>query len=419
MSEIRVGPAGDADRYRASDDLVWFQEVLAHPSDLMLTGVRPDQRFAAEIDGADEATYPGIYGVYPLQLALAGGDGTPRQVPCAGLTWVGVHPDHRRRGVLSAMLRHHFEQVHAESGTHLSALHASEPAIYGRHGYGLASLELEVGLSRGTTLTAPGLDEAAAAISTRMATVTDADVPARMLACHRDTAEAGAVIGAPDYYERLCLELPEHVRDKESWRVLFARRDGRDVGCAMFRREDKWERGRPAAELDVWAVVGEPAARLTLLRRLVDFDLVGTVKVRTVGSEDPLLTWAGGPRATASVETFDSLWVRLVDLPEALMARSWSAPCDVVVEVADSAAPWNQGRWRIRADATGTAEVERTGAEADLRLPVQALGAAYLGGTNLLGLARAGVISEAQPGAARALWHGLRTDAAPTAAVGF
>ena len=65
----------------------------------------------------------------------------------------------------------------------------------------------------------------------------------------------------------------------------------------------------------------DPATRLTLLRRLVDFDLIGTVKVSTVGVDDPLLLWVGGPRATAEVATYDSLWVRLVDLPEALEAQ--------------------------------------------------------------------------------------------------
>lgn len=419
MSEIRVGVATDADRYRATDDTVWFNEALPYPSELMLTGLRPDQRFAAETDDADGTTYAGIYGVFPLELAVPGPGGDPRLVPCAGLTWVAVHPDHRRRGVLTAMLRHHFEQVRAEPGTHVSALHASEPAIYGRHGYGLASLDLEVSLSRGTRLAAPGLDEAAATVRVRMASVTDDDVPRRMRECQRATAGLGTVVGAVEYYERVCLEVPEHLRDKEPWRVLFAQREGRDVGFAMFQRTAKWDRARPSGDLQVWAVVGEPAARLALLRRLVDFDLVGTVKVGTVGSEDPLLTWAGGPRATSAVETYDSLWVRLVDLPEALAERSWSAACDVVVEVTDRSAPWNEGRWRIRADASGTASVERSTAEADLRLPVEALGAAYLGGTNLLGLARAGLVTEARSGAARELWHALRADVAPMAAVGF
>lgn len=419
MTEIRVGIATDADRYRASDDTVWFQEVLPHPSELILTGLPADRRFAAEIDGADEATYAGIYGVFPLQLAVPGAGGGRRLVPCAGLTWVGVHPDHRRRGVLTAMLRHHFEQVHAEPGVHVSALHASEPAIYGRHGYGLASLDLEISLSRHTRLVAPGLDEEASAVRIQMASATDEGVPRRMRECHLAAAEVGSVVGAAEYYERICLQLPEQLRGKEPWRVLFARRDGRDVGFAMFQRTEKWERARPSGDLQVWAVVGAPAVRLALLRRLVDFDLVGTVKVSTVGSEDPLLTWVGGPRATAAAETYDSLWIRLVDLPEALLQRAWSAPCDVVVEVADRSAPWNEGRWRVHADASGDASVERSTAEADLRLSVEALGAAYLGGTNLLGLARAGLVAEARAGAARELWQALRADLAPTAAVGF
>jgi hypothetical protein len=169
----------------------------------------------------------------------------------------------------------------------------------------------------------------------------------------------------------------------------------------------------------VWALVGDPAAKLTLLRRLVDFDLIGTVKVGTVGVDDPLVLWAGGPRATSEVATYDSLWVRLVDLPEALQDRTWSAPCDVVVEVADRSAPWNHGSWRIRADAAGLATVERSTREADLRLPVEALGGAYLGGGNLVALHRAGLVAERRPGAVAELWRAMRTDVAPTAALMF
>jgi predicted acetyltransferase len=330
-----------------------------------------------------------------------------------------VHPDHRRRGVLTAMLRHHLEQVRDTPGTHVSALHASEPAIYGRYGYGLASLEQPITLSRGATLTAPGLDEAAATVTTRMATVTDADTPRRMHECHREFLDSGSIVGAPEYYERVCQQFPQWQRDKEPWRVLFAQRDGRDVGFAMFRRHAKWEAARPAGQLEIFVAVGEPATRLALLRRLVDFDLVGSVKLRTVGAEDPVLAWAGGPRSTAGVETYDSLWVRLVDLPEALAARTWSSPCDVVVEVVDSAAPWNEGRWRIHADAAGAAAAERTDADADLRLPVTALGAAYLGGGNLVGLAHAGLVEEARPGAASELWRAMRTDVAPAASLMF
>jgi GNAT superfamily N-acetyltransferase len=411
-SETRVDRADDPARFLATDQTVWFAEQVAAPTEEQLLGLPEDQRFAAYAETADPSTYAGVYGVYPMTLAVPG----DTLVPCAGLTWVGVHPDHRRQGVLTAMMRHHLEEVHAESGTSVSALHASEPAIYGRYGYGLASLEQEITLGRGTTFNAPHLEEAAAAITTRMGSVTDRDVPERMRACHRDHAEPGTVIGEPGYYARVCQQLPEQLRDKEPYRVLFARRDGADVGFAMFRRTHKWDKARPAGELFVWALVGDAATRLALLRRLVDFDLMGTVKLRAIGLDDPLVLWTGGPRSTSGVETYDSLWVRLVDVEEALTARAWSAPCDVVIEVADPSAPWNEGGWRVRVDDAGQATVERSEAEADIRLPVSALGAAYLGGGNLVGLHRAGLVAERRGGAVAELWRAMRTEVLPTAA---
>lgn len=416
---IHVDRASDFDRFLATDHTVWFSEVPEASTETQLHGVPEDQRYAADVEGADPSTYPGIYGVYPMTLSVPGAAGAPRQVPCAGLTWVGVHPDHRRKGVLTAMLRHHFEQVHAEPATHVSVLHASEPAIYGRHGYGLASLQLEVSLGRGTTLTAPHLEDEATTLTTRLATVSDADVPKRMRECHLAAAELGSVVGEPGYYERVCQQYPSDLRDHEPWRVLFARRAGADVGFAMFRRKHKWERDRPAGELTVWAVLGEPAARLALLRRLLDFDLMGTVKVGTVGAEDPLVLWAGGPRSTSDVLTLDSLWVRLVDLPEALQDRAWNAPCDVVVEVGDTACPWNEGPWRIRADRDGRASVAKSTEEPAICLRVEALGAAYLGGGSLVALHRAGLVAERREGAVAELWRAMRTDVVPTAALMF
>jgi len=417
-NRISVGRATDPDRYLATDHTVWFAEVPAAPTEEQLIGLPEERRFAADLDGSDPGTYPGVYGVFPLTLSVPGPHAGVRQLPCAGLTWVGVHPDHRRKGILTAMLRHHFEQTR-EEGVHVSALHASEPAIYGRHGYGLASLEVEVSLGRGTTLTAPDLEEAAAGVTTQLATVSDPDVPKRMRECHLGAADLGTVVGEAGYYARVCQQLPEELRDKEPRRVLFARRDGVDVGWVMFRRTHKWERARPAAELEVWALVGDPAARLVLLRRLVDFDLVGTVKLARLGVDDPVLAWVGGPRGTSDLATYDSLWVRLVDLPAALQERAWSAPCDVVVEVADTAAPWNDGVWRIQADDGGRATVQRATTRPDLRLSVDALGAAYLGGGNLVALQRAGFVTEHRTGAVAELWRAMRTDVAPTAAVGF
>jgi predicted acetyltransferase len=165
-------------------------------------------------------------------------------------------------------------------------------------------------------------------------------------------------------------------------------------------------------------VFGGPAARLALLRRMVDLDLSGTVKVHGIGEDDPLLSWVQGPRGLGDVRPYDSVWVRLVDLPAALASRGYETDGDVVVDVTDDSAPWNAGRWRVRVSG-GTADVTRTDDEAEVSLPAAALGAAYLGGANLLAQARAGVVAEHRPGAARDLWRVLRTDLRPYAGRGF
>ena len=144
---------------------------------------------------------------------------------------------------------------------------------------------------------------------------------------------------------------------------------------------------------------------------------MATVEVPRVGMDDPLWSWIG-PRVADKVETHDNLWIRIIDLPAALSLRGYAEDCHVVVEIDDPAAPWQAGRWRIRVrDGAGVAE--RSTDQPDVALPVAALGAAYLGGTNLVAMHRAGLLAERRPGAIRELWRALRTDLAPTPAAGF
>jgi hypothetical protein len=93
--------------------------------------------------------------------------------------------------------------------------------------------------------------------------------------------------------------------------------------------------------------------------------------------------------------------------------------------VADDGCDWNQGRWRLTTAAAGPpvpgtggaagfgATCERTTGPADIALPVQALGAAYLGGTRLGPLAAAGLVTERRPGALASLSAALSWDPAP------
>ena len=63
--------------------------------------------------------------------------------------------------------------------------------------------------------------------------------------------------------------------------------------------------------------------------------------------------------------------------------------------------------------------MERTRDDADLKLPVQALGSAYLGGGTLAAQHRAGLVRERRRGAVSELSRALRTELAPVAAMAF
>ena len=87
----------------------------------------------------DDGKIVGGAGAFSFKTTVPGG----ASVPCAGVTIVGVLPTHRRRGILRSMMRAQLDDVH-ERGEPIATLWASEETIYGRYGYGLASLNLNV-----------------------------------------------------------------------------------------------------------------------------------------------------------------------------------------------------------------------------------------------------------------------------------
>lgn len=411
---IDVRPSQDATTFLATDQLVWFAEVNESDAEHLRLGLPEDQRFVVDLPDGPDGLHAGIYGVRPMEMSLPGGS----LVPVAGLTWVGVHPDTRRRGVLTAMMGDHLARTQA-AGTAISVLHASEHGIYGRFGYGMAALQLQVTLGRGTTFTAPHLEDEAAGITTHLVDMAAPGVTERMRACQLSSAgdRPGTIVGSPDFFSLMAFEPAEALRDKEPRRVLFARRDGEDVGYVGLRREHKWEQARPSGTVTAGILTGSPAARLALVRRVVDVDLMGSAKLEAIAADDPLVDWVAGPRGTGELHTWDSTWVRLVDLGAAWSLRHYERECDVVVEVEDRHAPWNAGRWRLAASG-GSGTASRTDAAAEVTLDVAVLGAGYLG-HGIGGLLRAGLVREHRPGAYAELAGAMRTLVAPEPSIGF
>ncbi|GIG29202.1 GNAT family N-acetyltransferase [Cellulomonas marina] len=384
---VTVPPEREAE-YREVDGLAFAMPSTPELEAQLPLTVPFERAMAVE---APDGTLAAVHGSYAFRLPVPGGS-----VACAGLTWVGVRPDHRRRGILRSMIATHLARS-LDRGEPVSALWAAEPAIYGRFGYGSAADSATWTLPRGAALRdVPG----SAALTVQLRT---ADV-------ERDSAVVEAVHAAcadrPGWMTRETDVLRRRVfLDPVPWRdgaeplrlVTVAAPDGEVRAYALFARAEKWEATGAAATVRVRDLAARDAAAAhRLWSFLLDLDLTATVRTPGLALDDPLAALLVDPRGRATLA--DNLWVRLLDLPAAVAARRWSGDVDVVLELTDALLPGNAGRWRLvtgAADADGLrdARLERTDDRPAVRLDVRELGAAYLGGRSFEAFARAGLLT--------------------------
>ena len=348
---------------------------------------------------------------FSFQLSLPGG-----MASAAGISAVSVLPSHRRRGILTSMMRHLLADATGH-GEALAILFASESGIYGRHGFGLASWHQRLEIRHGEGKLAAG--RMAAQPSRPRLRPADPAIARAELAKVYDSALSGrpGMLARDDRWWTYFLTDPEYARAGMSQlRCLLADDESGPRGYALYRTKPNWGAdGLAAGTLRVKELIAtDPAAVASLWADLLSRDLIGEVIAPLRPVDDPLLAILADPRR-ARPWLSDGLWVRLIDLPTALRQRRYSAQVDVVVEVTDPAMPGNEGRWRLQADGPGDSQPScgRTTAPADLRLPVQALGAGYLGGARLGQLAAAGHIHELTPGALARLSTAMSWDPAP------
>jgi predicted acetyltransferase len=338
----------------------------------------------------------GSAGAFDFRLTVPGG----AVVPAAGVTMVGVSATHRRRGVLTSMMRRQLDDIRSW-GESLAVLTASEPAIYGRFGYGLAThrLSADIDTTRVRLSVPPGTDD----VRLRYAD------PAEVLdACEavyaRRVPERPGMLARRPGWERLDLLDTDRHRDGASpLQCVVAERVGDGggtevVGYTRFRIKSDWGPGGAEGVVRMSALEAvDPAAHAALWRFLFDIDLTGSVVAHRLPVDEPALHLVSDIRRCA-LQVKDDLYLRLVDVGAALRERTYQAPLDVVFEVDDAFCPWNEGRWRLTGDPKG-ATCERTADAADLSLSVRELGSAYLGGVSLSSLAAAGRVRELRQGA--------------------
>jgi predicted acetyltransferase len=306
-------------------------------------------------------------------------------IPAAHVAGVGVAPTHRRRGLLSGMMRRQLTEI-AEAGREpVAVLWASETAIYPRFGYGPAADRLRLSVAtRELRITAPLTPR-------KLRMVKPMEARAELAALHdRLRADRPGWSSRPDHWWRYLLRDTDDVRDggTELYGLVIDGPDG-PSGYALWRVKHGWNSYGPDAEVRVQEVLADdPGTYAELWRFLLTIDLVRKATFSFASIDEPLQYIVDEPRRLGRAYA-DALWVRLTDLPAALEARRYLLPVDAVLEVADPLIEANNGRWRLTAEKDKVSCV-RTDDAPDLSCTVTELGAAYLGGTSLATLAAAG-----------------------------
>ena len=334
-------------------------------------------RSLAALDG-DEIVGTAV--VYPMQMNVPEG----RSASTAVVAGVTVLPTHRRRGILTRMMDTHLREAR-ENGEIFAMLGASESIIYGRYGYGIASIIERWRIDRRHTELAyapesPGrlrfIDkEDATELLPSVAVRVCADRPA-FVALHSD------------HWAEYLADF-EHKREGASaFHFVVYEEDGKIDGYVIYRLL-----GDTVKVIDLMA--GSDAAHAALWRFCFGIDLRTTIECDDRPVDDPLPWMLADPRRLQRFPR-DGMWLRILDVQKALEARAYARDGRIVLEVRDEFCPWNHGRYELEGGAEG-AQCKPTDAEPDLTLSAADLGATYLDGVAFSTLEHASRVEAVSP----------------------
>ncbi|MGZ6271426.1 MAG: GNAT family N-acetyltransferase [Candidatus Limnocylindrales bacterium] len=377
--ELRIAAPDEVEVFMAAIARAFGEELRDEDVASWRARLEPDRIFV----GWDGSTAIGGGAVYSLRLTVPGGE-----VAAGGVTAVGVQPTHRRQGLLRQMMGRMFSQAR-ERGEPIAILWASEASIYQRFGYGLAAFKARFDLP---TERSAFRDERAPSGRMRLLERAEAE---RLLPPVFDAfrvARPGAWARDATWWADILADPEWHRHGGGPRYFAVHERDGRATGYTRYHLHEDWDDRGPRNVLHVYeAIALDAAAERDMWRFLCDVDLVGTVQYRLAAVDHPLLHLLLEPSALGFT-LGDALWLRVLDLPAALVGRRYGAADRLVLEVSDEGLPDNAGRWELTAGA-GAPSVARTAAAPDVALDVADLGAVYLGGVSFAELARAGRVT--------------------------
>jgi predicted acetyltransferase len=368
------------------------------------------------VDTGDHFAGNGAVFTLDVTLPAAQGQSCPT-IPMAGVSAVGVHPTHRRRGFLRQLMAAMHDDARAR-GEAIAGLEASESIIYGRFGYGLVANLAEYSIdsrSSAFAVQAPAVD----------LSLVDKDEAVDVLPGIFDRqrrTRAGEVNRSSAYWTQLLVDRPHH-RGGLSARFHAVC----DEGYVLYRAA----RGTNVFQGDRVKIVveelrGESAeVEAALWRFVLDLDLVGQVNFKRCPVDEPTRWRLADPRQLRTNSIEDRLYVRILDTAAAFEARGYQAEGRLVLDVLppdvlEGDVDAGPGCWVLEAGPDGAScRRARSGEEADLRLDLPALGSLYMGGFPASLLAAGGRVEELRAGSLSVADALLITRPSPRSGTGF
>jgi predicted acetyltransferase len=319
---------------------------------------------------------------WPADLTVPG----ERVVPAWAVSGVTVAQTHRRRGIARALVEAELRTALA-LGLPVAMLTVSESTIYSRFGFSPAALARDVTVStRRVRWTGPTPQGQVRLVTPEQLAVDGHAVVERVrlrtpgqmsYSGHLWTRQLGLATG-DDNAKRL-----QTIRYDDA--------DGTPQGFAVYLvTEDPSDFADHVLELQT-LVAATTDAYAGLWRYLLEMDLVSTVRASLRPVDEPL-RWMIDDFRAVRVNEVDHLWVRVLDVPAALAARTYGLPGRLVISV-DDPLGFAAGTWALDVDATGGAVVTATEEPADTSMSVNALGSLYLGGVPAATLAASGSLT--------------------------
>ena len=346
-------PAGPAE-VRALDALITFTYQFEEGG--FRRWMRRAGRANARVARSGGAVAGGLF-LYPMGQWFGG-----RSVRCLGVAGVGVAPEHRARGVGSALMRGVVREC-AASGFPLSAIYPATQPVYRQAGYEQAGHRLV------HATPAAAIDARERDLGIRLARPSDRRAIERLYRAQAKET-SGLLDRSPFLWERI-LAPP-----KTPLRVYLVHRGPEALGYVVTgpRKREDLHQDLLLADL----AFRTPEAG----RRILSFVAAQRSFVKTVrwhgGPQDPLAALLR-EQDGVTVERHWRWMLRICDLRRALEARGYPAAVEatVALEVADGILPSNSGRWTLRVKG-GRARVTR-GGPGRVSCDIRSLASVYTG----------------------------------------